>query len=297
VRLALASAVSSGQTVRVSYSQDPYSDSRHLQSLDGQKVASFTDRTVTGAGLSGAARPVSGAIYGNTVILTFSRPLAALAASAYLQFTVKVGGQSVAVTGAVATGSELSLTIASPVTSNVAVSVSYTPGSNPLRDENNNQVSAFTDFFVANPNDVQPPQLTGATASGTKVTLVYNEGLSSGSVPLPSSYSVVASNRTIPVTMVVVSGNQVELTLGSSLASGEIVRITYTPSSPYLTDLSGNPAPAIAGYQVTAVGGSGAKAQLVYAAVNGSQLTLRYNAELNRSYVPLAGQFTVTADN
>jgi len=297
VRLTLASAVSSGQTVRVSYSQDPYSDSRHLQSLDGQKVASFTGRTVTGAGLSGAARPVSGAIYGNTVILTFSRPLAALAASAYLQFTVKVGGQSVAVTGAVATGSELSLTIASPVTSNVAVSVSYTPGSNPLRDENNNQVSAFTDFFVANPNDVQPPQLTGATASGTKVTLVYNEGLSSGSVPLPSSYSVVASNRTIPVTMVVVSGNQVELTLGSSLASGEIVRITYTPSSPYLTDLSGNPAPAIAGYQVTAVGGSGAKAQLVYASVNGSQLTLSYNAELNMSYVPLAGQFTVTADN
>jgi len=298
VRLTLASAVSSGQTVRVSYSQDPYLDSRHLQSLDGQKVAPFTDRTVTGAGSSGAARPVSGTIYGNTIILNFSRPLASLAASAYLQFAVRVGGQSVTVTGAAATGSELSLTLAAPVTSSAAVSVSYTPGSNPLRDEDNNQVAAFTDFFVANPNDVQPPQLTGATASGTKVVLIYNEGLNTGSVPLPTSYSVVASNRTIPVTMVAVSGNQVELTLASALASGEIVRVPYTPSSPFLSDLSGNSAPAIAGYQVTAVGGtSGAKAQLVYASANGAQLTLSYNAELNLSYVPLAGQYTVTADN
>ena len=297
VRLKLASAVSSGQTVRVSYSQDPYSDSRHLQSQDGQKVADFTDRAVTGAGSSGATRPVSGTVNGSTVQLSFNRPLEALAANAYPQFSVRVGGQNVAVTGAVAYGSELTLTIAVPVISSAAVSVSYTPGSYPLRDEDGNRVAAFADFFVANPYDIQPPQLTGATAAGTKVTLYYNEGLQSSSVPYPDSFSVAASNRTIPVTMVSVSGNQVELTLATALASGETVRISYTPSSPYLTDLSGNPAPAIAGYQVTAMGGSGAKAQLVYASVNGSLLTLSYNAELSTSYVPLASQYTVTADN
>ena len=297
VRLTLASAVSSGQTVRVSYSQDLYSEDRHLRSVDGQKVAAFTDRAVSGVGQSGSLRPVSGTVYGNTIILNFNRPLASLASNAYLQFSVKVGDQTAAVTGASASGDVLSLTIYPSVSSGAAVSVSYTPGANPVRDEDGNYVAAFTDFYVANPNDLQPPQLTGATASGTKVTLVYNEGLNTGMIPLPSNYSVVASNRTIPVTMVTVTGNKVELTLSSSLTAGEIVRVTYTPGSSFLADLSGNAAPALSGYQVTAVGGSTAKAQLSSATVNGSQLTLNYSAALNMGVVPQTSQYTVTADN
>ena len=296
VRLTLASGVAVGQTVRVSYAPDPSSESRHLQSIDGQKVAAFSNRAVTNTVDTTLPRPESGTVIGNTVVLTFNRSLAPLASNAYLQFTVKWGGQTVTVTAASALGANLSLTVSSPGPMDGAVSVSYTPGSNPIRDVDGNYISAFTDFYVQNPYDTQPPQLTGATASGNKVTLVYSEGLNLNSVPPASSFSVVASNRTVSVIAVAISGNQVELTLSANLTSGETVRVSYAPTNPFLVDLSGNAAPAFSGYLITAGSGTG-KAQLVSATVNGTQIKLIYNSALNAGVVPMPSQYAVTVDN
>ncbi|OUM98869.1 MAG: hypothetical protein BAA02_11755 [Paenibacillaceae bacterium ZCTH02-B3] len=291
VRLTLASGVLVGQTVRVSYSPDP---SRHLQSVDGQKVAAFSNRAVTNTVDTTLPRPVSGQVTGNMVVLTFNRALAPLSSNAYQQFTVVWGGQVMNVTGASVSGNILSLTLSSTGPTDGAISVTYTPGTNPIRDQDGNYVSAFTDFYVRNPYDNQPPQLTGVTASGNKVTLVYNEGLRSDSVPPASSFTVTASNRTISVTTVAVSGNQVELTLSSTLTNGTIVQVSYVPVNPYLVDLAGNAAPAFSGYPVTVAGG---KAQLVSATVNGAQLTLTYSSALYTGTAPLASQYSVTVDN
>ena len=295
VRLALASGVLVGQVVKVTYTPDLYSKDRRIQSVDGKEAAAFSGRTVTNTEDTTLPRPVSGTVSGNSIVLTFNRPLAALSTYAYQQFTVRWGGQTISVSNATTSGSNLVLTVGSYWSANDAVAVTYTPGAYPLRDTAGNYVNAFTDFYVTNPYDTQPPQLIEVTASGNKIVLTYNEGLNANSVPSKSSYSVVAGGKAVTISSVTVKGNTVELTLASSLAANEPVILTYVPASPYLTDLSGNRAPEVIGYQTTATGTG--KARLVSATVNGTLLTLTYSSALSSSVTPLTSQYYVTADN
>ncbi len=81
--------------------------------------------------------------------------------------------------------------------------------------------------------------------------MTYNLTLSN-IAPLPSAFKVQVNSLTRPVNSVAIKGNQVELTLASAVASGDIVTTTYIkPVTNPLQALSGTKAENISNKLVT----------------------------------------------
>ncbi|WP_182303045.1 Ig-like domain-containing protein [Cohnella cholangitidis] len=290
VRLILQSGVAVGQTVKVSYTKD--SDTDHqLQDLSGNKAVALSSKEVTNSSDTTLAKPLSGVLNGSTLTLNFNKSLAAPASGASYQFSVKYNGYSQSISAISVNGSVVTLTLPSSVTETQSVSVSYAPGSTPLRDLSGNAVPAFTDFYVQNVNDTVAPTLTSATASGTKVILSYNEGLSAASVPLKSNFSVIKNGTTAAISSVAIVNNTVELTMTQAVATNAVLYVSYIQTSQGIKDLAGNLAATFNSYPVTGVAAT--TTQLVASSVYNNEITLTYSAALNNSSVPYASQYYV----
>ncbi|MEI0739184.1 SwmB domain-containing protein [Paenibacillus sp. JTLBN-2024] len=120
--------------------------------------------------------------------------------------------------------------------------VSYKPGNYPLQDSRGQNISAFTDFFVRNYQDTKPPVFKKPKARTKKVTLTYNEPLSTTNIPMKSQFSVLVNGAPNYVSAVEVKNNQVILTLATSINKLSKVTISYVPGTSRLTDLNGNAA-------------------------------------------------------
>lgn len=295
VRLTLQSGVALGQTVKVSYTVDS-DPARQLQDLSGNEAALLNAQAVTNNSDTTLPRPLGGNLNGSTLVLTFNKPLQALTSGAVSQFAVKLNGSAQSVYNATASGATLTISLYGSYANAQSVSVSYTPGSAPLRDLSGNAAAAFADFFVQNANDTQAPTISSAVAIGTSVKLTFNEGLSPSSVPLKSNFSVISDGQAMSISSVSVTNNTVNITLATEIANANaLAYVSYIPSSPGITDLSGNPSAAINSYRI--VVGSTAVTPLVSAAVNGAALVLTYNQALNTSSIPLASQYYVKINN
>ncbi|QJD85244.1 SwmB domain-containing protein [Cohnella herbarum] len=297
VRISLQYNVLIGQTVKVSYFQDANIPGRRLQNISGVAAESFSNRIVTNMTDSTLPKPVSGTIYGDTLTLTFNRSIPLLPTGAQSQFTVKQNGSTIGIKSAVVYGTTLNLTFSSNSTSPMPVSITYTPGANPLRDQSGNLVPAFTDFYVRNVHDNAPPTLSSATLNGNKIVLNYNEGLNTTSVPPKNSFSIVASgtNTALPtITNVAVINNTIELTLSSSVAANIPLLLYYYPTSPAIIDLSSNAAPAIVGFSFTT--GSSAVAQLSTLNATNNQIALTYSSTLSATSIPYITQYGAKFD-
>jgi len=293
VRVTLQYTVLVGQTVKISYFRDSSVASRRLQNPGGVEAASFNNRVASNTTESALPRPTTGNFYSNSVVLTFNRSLPTLPTGAQNQFVVKQNGTTLEVSSIAASGDILYLTLKSNSSNPQPVSVSYTPGANPIRDQNGNLVPAFSDFYVRNPYDNVAPTLTTATLNGNKLILTYNEGLSTISVPPKNSFSIVpsGSNVTLPtITNVAVINNTIELTLSSSVAANIPVLLYYHPSNPAIIDLAGNAAAAILAHSLTT--GSSAVAQLSTLVASNNQIALNYSTNLSASSVPYITQYT-----
>ncbi|WP_373233128.1 Ig-like domain-containing protein [Cohnella sp.] len=295
VRLTLQSSVLVGQNVRLSYYPDTVV-ARRLQNTSGIEVAAFNNLLITNSTDSTLPKPENGYFYGSSLTLTFNKAMADVApqfqTQIQSQFTVKQNGNVIGINSAFLNGNFLNITLNSSSTSPLPVSVSYAPGAYPLRDPNGSMVPAFTDYYVRNQYDNEPPQLQSAVLNGTKIVMTYNEGLNPNSVPPTTAFSVVTTGVTPPtVTKVAVANNTIELTLSQSVSSNVPVLLYYYQSSPAIMDLSGNIAPAIVGYNFTS--GSSDVAQLASSSILNNQLTLVYSAPLNPNTAPYASQYTV----
>ena len=119
--------------------------------IDGQKV------TVS-ANLAPA--PDSGTVDGTTLVLTHAEDLDRGSTPAPGAYTVKVDGGAGPAVSSVSVGARtVTLTLATEVTAGQTVTVTYTPGSSPLRDVSRLDAPAFEDFAVTNdsPADETPP--------------------------------------------------------------------------------------------------------------------------------------------
>ena len=104
--------------------------------------------------------------------------------------------------------------------------------------------------------------LSGATASGTLLTLLFDRALDGGSVPAPDDFAVEVDSSSgaagsssgaaaIPVESVAVVGGAAQLTLSRTVGPRERVSVSYLPAPMHpLQDASYNPAPALAGHPV-----------------------------------------------
>ena len=252
--LTLASAVSQGATVTVSYTKP---GSGGLQDAAGNEVVTFTNQAVTNNSTVDGTAPqlASGtapslASDGTSLTLTFDEALAAASETVKSAFTVTAGGATVAVSGVANSGATSVLTLASAVAQGAAVTVSYdAPDSGGFQDAAGNLVVDFTDVAVTNNStqvaDVTAPRLASGTApalasNGTALTLTFDEALAAD-VPATSAFTVTAGGSSVAVSGVANSGATSVLTLASAVAQGATVTVAYTqPESGGLQDAAGN---------------------------------------------------------
>ena len=96
------------------------------------------------------------------------------------------------------------------------------------------------------PGEPTPPELTGAIVDGDTLVLNYDEDLDETSEPATDAFSVTVGGTGRAVDGVSVSGSSVILTLGSAVASGATVTVSYAAptdaAAPRIQDDAGNPA-------------------------------------------------------
>ena len=146
VTLTLSSAVTSGQTVKVSY----LGGTPALKDLAGNSAAQFANYTVTNA--TSSVSPVSGSISGKVISISFNQTLSSSNLPSASQFTVYENGTRLSVSSVSVSGSTLRLEMHSEVKSDSRVTVSYLPpsSSSKLQTTSGIIIPAFTDFVVTN---------------------------------------------------------------------------------------------------------------------------------------------------
>ena len=88
-----------------------------------------------------------------------------------------------------------------------------------------------SDEATATPRETTPPELSTATVDGATLTLTYDEALDENSEPSSDAFSVTVGGTGRAVDGVSVSDSSVILTLGSAVASGATVTVSYTAPS------------------------------------------------------------------
>lgn len=241
VYVVLEAGVAVGQNVRISYSGTGY---RAIQDLSGNAAAAFSGKDVTNSVDSVMPKPRDGYISGSTLTLHFNESLKTVPTYAYQQFTVTADGSVKGIDRLSHSGSTVTLYLSSSISNGEVVKVSYTPGSYPLKNARDMDISAFSDFFVRNYNDTRAPVLVSVEGSGNKIIMKYDEALRTTSTPPKSYFSVLVNNSPVYVNTVEVSGDQVTLTLASSFTKDQNVTLSYVSGVNGIADLNGN----LAGY-------------------------------------------------
>ena len=141
----------------------------------------------------------------------------------------------------------MTLTLATPPNDSEAVRISYTAGTNPVRDVALNNAANLTQQAVTNntTDTVAPTRTSMATnVAGTLLTVSYDEPLDSGSTPAAGDFvleyqpSGGGSWTSQSISGVSVSGSAVTLTLASPPNNGQAVRLSYTGGTNPIRDAS-----------------------------------------------------------
>ena len=241
VELTLASAIQSGQSVSLAYSDPSASDDANAIQLlsDGTDAASFSNASVTNT--SSVATPnfqsASSSEDGTKVILIYDQELSTDTPAA-ADFAISVDGSSVDVVGvySIATGVELMLERA--IQSGQSVSLDYTDPTNGDDAYAIQQLSYGTDAPsisnapVINNSDVVTPVFQSASTSsdGTKIILAYDQDLSPYTAA-PDHFAVTVNDTSVEVIAVAVNGSDVELTLSKAIKEAQTVSLAYSEPS------------------------------------------------------------------
>ncbi|MEK4360402.1 SwmB domain-containing protein [Paenibacillus sp. FSL M7-1455] len=290
VYITLETGVAVGQNVKVSYS----GGSRPIQDLYKNQAATFSGRDVVNGMDTALPKPSSGYVSYSNLTLSFNQSLKSVSSFAYEQFTVKADDTAVDIKSISQSGQTVYLTLSSPVSDGQVVKVSYKPGNYPLQDSRGQNISAFTDFFVRNYQDTKPPVFQKAEGTDKKVTLTYNEPLSTTNIPMKSQFSVLVNGAPNYVSAVEVKNNQVILTQATSINKLSKVTISYVPGTSRLTDLNGN----AAGYvnlEPVKIVENGASGEVKSISVQGDVVQITYYRTLLQTNVS-SGLFQVYVD-
>ena len=113
------------------------------------------------------------------------------------------------------------------------VVLSYTAGTNPVRDTQGNEADDLSNVTVTNDSGPRPspPEVDGMPyVDGNQLVITYNEDLDTDSNPPTSTFRVSVDSTPVGVTRVGISGMTVSLTLASATYEGQTVTVSYTSS-------------------------------------------------------------------
>ena len=317
VLLYLASAVTSEQSVEVSYTAPQQaSDTTTLRDWLGNGVGNLSAQVatnITGQDLTAPTLQYA-IVNGNSLVLTFSEALNGQAGFTPVPsaFAVHVAGSAVAVTQAVVSGATVTLSLATAVDYAAAVSLSYTDlsASNDVavvQDLAGNDAASFSNINVVNntPNTTAP-SLLSATVTENQLVLLFDDPLNNNAGYLPplTSMSVNAAGVAVGIVSGSLNGDTATLTLSRAVNADDYVTFNYSaPASSSSTqafqDWSGNPLLSIANFSVSNLTGVDlTPPSVVSAEVNGNTLSLTFSESLasTASFTPGLNAFSVYVD-
>lgn len=157
----------------------------------------------------------------------------ALTGSVTGNFTIN----NVAVSGHIVT-----LTLDETVISTETMTISYTVGSNPIKDSADRNAAALSNKQVVNiTSDIITPVMASGTINGTSLLLNYTEELDSGSTPATGDFILTGSvTGDFTISGVSISDNYAEITTTTAPQLGEDVKITYSAGVNPIRDLASN---------------------------------------------------------
>ena len=287
-------------------------EARNNAELDHDGVAADAGHKVDGVKPELAA--TGGAVVnGTTLTLTYSEPLGGSSTPEAGDFTVTGGDRARTVTRVTVSGSTVVLTLDTAAEHlEAGILLSYTPGTNKIRDVPGNEAESVSQEPVTNETpDTTPPEVSSLAITSNpggdqiyapedeiEVTVTFSETVEVEGAPQlrlrVGSRTRMAGYLRGMDTAALVFGYEVadgdEDTDGVSIEAGRIDRNGGT-----ITDDADNPAElahealaAQAGHQV-----DGVRPVFVSAAVDGSSLTLTYGEALDGGSRPATGDFTV----
>ena len=293
-----------GGTIRDGSDNDAVLDHDGLAADSGHKVDGVRPELAASGGA---------VVDGTRLTLSYDEPLDTRSPPASGDFTVAGSDQARTVTRVRVSGSTVVLTLDSGAEHEEAgILVSYTPGTNPIRDVPGNQAEALSRQSVRNETpDTTPPEVeslaigsnpgsdrTYAAGDEIEVRVQFSETVEVEGRPQlrlrVGSRTRTAGYESGTGTAVLVFGYEVaegdEDTDGVSIEAGRIALNGGT-----IKDEAENPAALAhgavapqAGHQV-----DGVRPAFVSAAVDGSSLTLTYGEALDGGSRPASGDFTV----
>ena len=323
VQLALATAITTGQTVTVTYN-DPtvgIDDLHAIQDRAGNDAASLIDETVLNVSVvtDGTAPKFVRAVMasnGFSITLTYDEVLDDANGPATTDFTVTVDGVSAEPSQVSLSGRTVLLQLGTGVLSLQDVTVSYTDptgddDSNAIQDVAGNDATSLVNQMVANAStvldEVAPLFQSGTTSSdGAKIILTYDEILDSANKPATANFDITVEGEERGASTVTVIGKTVELGLGIAATTGQVVTVAYTDPTDgvddtnAIQDRAGNDAADLTEREITNASGTadGTAPKFVRAvlASDGGTITLTYDEVLDVQNEPATTDFAVTVD-
>ena len=305
--LTLAKAVLRVNTVTVSYAAP--ATGNKLQDADNGKnaVPDFADKAVTNNTPADTTGPgfVSATMNGKKLVITFDEALnetAALRADQFQRTTPGSGNSNVQAQSVSVSGRTVTATYSRGVSEHgQPVTVSYDKASDAtkrLKDLSGNEAPEFSGQTVTN---ATPPAFSSASVNGAALTVTFNGGLDTASVPAAGAFTVKVGGTAVDLaetSPVAVSGSTVTLTLAKAVLAGDTLTVSYaapaTGDKLQDADNGKNPVPDFTDKAVTNANVKDGTAPTVSSAtIDAATLTLNFNEALHAGSVPAASAFAV----
>ena len=252
----------------------------------------------------------SATVEGTSLVLTYTEDLDTRSVPLPGAYSVTVaGGADPAVSSVSVSGTTVTLTLADPVTAADTVTVTYTPGSNPVQDGSGLDALPLTGEEVAIRDETPPiPASGGVSASGAALRLTFNEDLDIAADRLPpaEAFTVKADGVEVTVQSVALGFDVDQLAFSlptGAIKQGQTVTVSYAvpddDENP-LQDVARNKAAEFTDFEVdnnSTLEGTPPVPASAEVQIPGETLNLTFNEDLDfAAGFPPASAFIVKAD-
>lgn len=291
VTLGLNNVASSVQSVRVTY----YAGSYPLQDQFGQNIASFSDFYVRNT--SDTVAPVYQSASGSDkqIILTYNEGLSPNSLPLVSQYSVLVGSTPNYVTNVAVSGNQVTLTLASALSTGSYTTVSYVPGTAGISDLNGNRAS----YINLQPVSVSGssvttnvPNISSATITGDELTVNFSKSMQASSTLYSGQFAVRVDGSMVGVQSFTVSGATLKLVLSTVVKAGQTVDLSYMTGAGSILDLSGTALASFTALAVQNLTGTAASTSS-----RPSYLGILAASEFGKEYPLLKSDSATTADD
>lgn len=236
---------------------------------------------------------------GSTIVMTYNEDLMENSIPTAGSFYITVDGAYRSVIGVSVSGPKVTLTLSSNIVDGQQVKLSYSKPSVAtlgIRDLSGNQALSLASQTVTTAVDTTLPQLTGGTAAGGIITLIFSKNLASVSSYAYSQFSVYVGGNYYTPTSVYSTANKVILAVNTSIDSSSSVRVSYSAGSYPLQDAAGNKVSNFSNYSLSSsVDTSLPTVQTIDA--YGTSIIITYNKTLDSARRPSTSQYSVIVNN